>query len=1012
MIILKNTTDTLKVTLGGAVATTEPSWYVAWTDTTTTSYGPNNSSGATSGATPVVITAAPAASTQRTIKYISVNNLDSAGVTVTISYFDNATEIVLCSLPLNSGDRLEYTDTVGFRVITAAGAYKVTTGGGGVGGSVTSVDFVSLKNRVSANSAQMTSADNALSNAISVIHNGLILKNVSADTSVAPTSAMKVYTADVNGISRPYIVDSAGRRIEISRDQTIVVRNGNAGNIINGQTVYIASATGGFAKVDLARADSLSTMAAIGLVRDAVISANAFGLVQLGGVLSTDTSLFADGDRLYVDASVAGAITNVKPSYPNYPQQIGTVINAAGAGGLLVHIDGIDALENISAISNAISVLSQQVSALSARVASNSAQMTSADNAISNAVSIVSVAAANALSVANAASNAVSVETVNRISADNALSNAVSIVSVAAANATQIAQAVSADLTSVKNTVSVLSQAVSVASVNAANALSVANAASNAVSVETVNRISADNVISNAVSIVSVAAANATSIANAASAAAAAVSADLTSVKNVVSVISQQVSVLSARVASNSAQMVSADNAISNAVSVVSVAAANATSIAQAVSADLTSVKNTVSVLSQAVSVLSVNTANALSIANAASNAVSVEIANRISAVNVVSNAVSIVSVAAASKNPIITVQEEGSNIASSPTTINFRGPGVSAKLSAGVVIVSVATGGGGGSVTSANFASLQSVVSALSVKEAALSNKVSANSAQMVSADNAISNAVSIVSVAAANATSIANAVSAAHASLVSDVARISNGLSAEIANRISADNALSNFISANFGQQISVLSVNINTLSNAVSVLSQNVSVLSAAVVVLSNNVSALSTAITVLSNQVSAAGGFQQIVVQGTQSISNSALTQISGLSISVAANAVYKFEAWVLYNVSAISATGFNIAFAASGFTQQTANGMWQGTSAMVVSTGGAAVAMLNQPFNGLSNASFSVASAGTAQINWSKMEAIVATSTTGGTAVIQARVTVGTTSMYIYKGSYIKAFKLI
>lgn len=938
MIILKNTTDTLKVTLGGAVATTEPSWYVAWTDTTTTSYGPNNSSGATSGATPVVITAAPAASTQRTIKYISVNNLDSAGVTVTISYFDNATEIVLCSLPLNSGDRLEYTDTVGFRVITAAGAYKVTTGGGGGGGSVTSVDFVSVKNRVSANSAQMTSADNALSNAISVIHDGLILKNVSADTSVAPTSAMKVYTADVNGISRPYIVDSAGRRIEISRDQTIVVRNGNAGNIINGQAVYIASATGGFAKVDLARADSLSTMAAIGLVRDAVISANAFGLVQLGGVLSTDTSLFADGDRLYVDASVAGAITNVKPSYPNYPQQIGTVINAAGAGGLLVHIDGIDALENISAISNAISVLSQQVSALSARVASNSAQMTSANDAISNAVSIVSVAAANALSVANAASNAVSVETANRISADNVISNAVSIVSVAAANAT--------------------------------------------------------------------------SIANAASAAAAAVSADLTSVKNVVSVISQQVSVLSARVASNSAQMVSADNAISNAVSVVSVAAANATSIAQAVSADLTSVKNTVSVLSQAVSVLSVNTANALSIANAASNAVSVEIANRISAVNVVSNAVSIVSVAAASKNPIITVQEEGSNIASSPTTINFRGPGVSAKLSAGVVIVSVATGGGGGSVTSANFASLQSVVSALSVKEAALSNKVSANSAQMVSADNAISNAVSIVSVAAANATSIANAVSAAHASLVSDVARISNGLSAEIANRISADNALSNFISANFGQQISVLSVNINTLSNAVSVLSQNVSVLSAAVVVLSNNVSALSTAITVLSNQVSAAGGFQQIVVQGTQSISNSVLTQISGLSISVAANAVYKFEAWVLYNVSAISATGFNIAFAASGFTQQTANGMWQGTSAMVVSTGGAAVAMLNQPFNGLSNASFSVASAGTAQINWSKMEAIVATSTTGGTAVIQARVTVGTTSMYIYKGSYIKAFKLI
>jgi hypothetical protein len=112
------------------------------------------------------------------------------------------------------------------------------------------------------------------------------------------------------------------------------------------------------------------------------------------------------------------------------------------------------------------------------------------------------------------------------------------------------------------------------------------------------------------------------------------------------------------------------------------------------------------------------------------------------------------------------------------------------------------------------------------------------------------------------------------------------------------------------------------------------------------------------------------------------------------------------------VSAISATGYNIALVASGFTQQTANGNWQGTSAQPVSTGGTAIALVNQPFNGLSGASFSVVSAGTAQITFAKLDAIIATSATGGTAVIQARVTVGATSMYIYKGSYIKAFKLV
>jgi hypothetical protein len=111
------------------------------------------------------------------------------------------------------------------------------------------------------------------------------------------------------------------------------------------------------------------------------------------------------------------------------------------------------------------------------------------------------------------------------------------------------------------------------------------------------------------------------------------------------------------------------------------------------------------------------------------------------------------------------------------------------------------------------------------------------------------------------------------------------------------------------------------------------------------------------------------------------------------------------------VSAISASGFNLALAASGFTQATANGTWQGTSAMVVSTGGLGVALVNQPFNGLSNASFSVLSAGTAAINMAEFKGLIVASATGGTLVVQARTTVGTNSLNIYKGSYIKAFKI-
>jgi hypothetical protein len=162
-----------------------------------------------------------------------------------------------------------------------------------------------------------------------------------------------------------------------------------------------------------------------------------------------------------------------------------------------------------------------------------------------------------------------------------------------------------------------------------------------------------------------------------------------------------------------------------------------------AINAASIAAQSAIDTVSNAVSAVSVAVANAISIANAASaavnvvsNALSSEILNRISAdnalssnINTVSNAVSIVSVAAANATSI-------ANAASNAVSIEII-------------------------------------------------NRQSA-SAVLESHINTVSNAVSIVSVAAANATSIANAASAA-------VNVVSNALSAEIVNRVSADNAVS---------------------------------------------------------------------------------------------------------------------------------------------------------------------------------------------------------------------------
>jgi len=124
--------------------------------------------------------------------------------------------------------------------------------------------------------------------------------------------------------------------------------------------------------------------------------------------------------------------------------------------------------------------------------------------------------------------------------------------------------AVSAKLDTISNQVSVTSADLASAKSNLQSAI---NVVSNAVSVEIANRISAVNAVSNAVSVVSAAQlstwnalSNEISVRGAASA----------TLESHINTVSNAVSVVSAQVATNSAQMVSADNAISAAVNVVS----------------------------------------------------------------------------------------------------------------------------------------------------------------------------------------------------------------------------------------------------------------------------------------------------------------------------------------------------------------------------------------------------------------------------------------------------------
>ena len=145
MIVLSETTDNLQAVLAGAITTNQLNCFASWRDVTTTDYTPGRSVINTNSTTDVNVVAAPAASTQRVVDFISIFNADTVAAIVTVKFDANGTEYPLVKMTLAAGETLEYVDGSGWSVKSTG--YKQTL-------------YVLLHNDASANFA-MTNATNA-----------------------------------------------------------------------------------------------------------------------------------------------------------------------------------------------------------------------------------------------------------------------------------------------------------------------------------------------------------------------------------------------------------------------------------------------------------------------------------------------------------------------------------------------------------------------------------------------------------------------------------------------------------------------------------------------------------------------------------------------------------------------------------------------------------------------------------------------------------------------------------
>ena len=124
MISLSSTTDKIQVILDSSINTNQLTCIAIYRDTTTTGITPSRNVTLTNNTTAVDLVGSPSSSTQRLVEYISIQNTDINGNTVTIRFSDNGTYYTLFKSILSPNSKIEYSDKSGFKIITSTGSVR------------------------------------------------------------------------------------------------------------------------------------------------------------------------------------------------------------------------------------------------------------------------------------------------------------------------------------------------------------------------------------------------------------------------------------------------------------------------------------------------------------------------------------------------------------------------------------------------------------------------------------------------------------------------------------------------------------------------------------------------------------------------------------------------------------------------------------------------------------------------------------------------------------------------
>jgi hypothetical protein len=188
MIILDTTTKSLQFKLGGAATTNQLPFSASYIDATSSATTPGEQDGVSNNTTAVTVVGSPAASTERLIKSIVIQNADTASATVTVIYNNNSTLRNIIVVALAAGDQLIYEDGSGWTCLDKNGNVKTAN-------AVASVSNSDGTLSISPTTGNVVASLAALSSGKFLVGNGSNLAtpvSMSGDGTLANTGAITV----------------------------------------------------------------------------------------------------------------------------------------------------------------------------------------------------------------------------------------------------------------------------------------------------------------------------------------------------------------------------------------------------------------------------------------------------------------------------------------------------------------------------------------------------------------------------------------------------------------------------------------------------------------------------------------------------------------------------------------------------------------------------------------------------------------------------------------------------